>query len=287
MTPRVSVVMSVRDGGATLRQAIRSIAIQTFTDWELLIIDDGSRDDSLAVAAEAAVSDPRIRSLDGGAGRGLPQRLNELVALAGGELIARMDADDVAYPERLERQVAFLDAHPEVDLVGAAMLAFGAGGVPLGRRWVPLSNGEISARPALRFRLFHPVWTGRAAWFRRFPYAVEAHRCEDQDVLHRAYAESVFANLPDILLGYREERIPLRGSLTAHRTLARLVGGRLWLQGRRGEAAVAVASHAARFGVDALAVGTGLGHRVLPHRARGLSEAETARWAEVLALTAG
>lgn len=283
MTPRVSVIMSVRDAEPTLATALRSIRVQTLAEWELLVADDGSQDGSARIVAGAAAEDPRIRVIGTGGAAGLPQRLNELVGLATAPLLARMDADDVAYPERLRRQVAFLEAHPEVDLVGAAMTVFGANGKAIGRRAGPIAHAEICARPALGFRLFHPTWMGRRAWFAAHPYAVDADRGEDQDLLQRTYRSSTFANLPDVLLGYREEQLDLRRILAGRRTLARRVGGRLWRDGDRTAAAAAVLSHLARGAVDVVAVQTGLGHRLLPQRARPLGPDEAQRWAAVWA----
>ena len=101
-----------------------SIRGQTYSNWELLIIDDGSTDGSHGIGMAAQRSDERIRFLCDGRHLGLPARLNELIASANGELFARMDADDVRDPRRLERQAAFLTANPTIDVVGSAMVVF-------------------------------------------------------------------------------------------------------------------------------------------------------------------
>src|SRR5450759_3790092 len=98
--------MSMRDSAATLNFAIRSIIWQTLTDWELILINDGSHDDGAARAAK--FGDPRIRIRRHDESRGLAYRLNEAVRLARGEFIARMDADDICYQERLAVQVGGL-----------------------------------------------------------------------------------------------------------------------------------------------------------------------------------
>src|SRR4051794_36827493 len=118
-TPLVSIGMPVRNNEKTLGVAVRSIVRQTYPQWELLLINDGSTDGTLEVAR--GFCDERIRVIDEPESRGLPARLNQAVAAARGEYFARMDGDDLSYPERLERQVAYLQAHPEVDLVGAWM----------------------------------------------------------------------------------------------------------------------------------------------------------------------
>lgn len=116
-TPRVSVIMSVFNGEHYLRYAIDSILSQTFKDFEFLIIDDGSTDRSQEIIH--SFSDTRIHLICNTENIGLTKSLNNGISLALGEYIARMDADDISHPTRLERQVAYLDSHPDVALVGA------------------------------------------------------------------------------------------------------------------------------------------------------------------------
>ncbi len=121
MTPRVSVVMPVRDGERFLREALDSTLAQTLDDLELIVVDDGSTDATPAILAEAAQRDSRVRVQRQEPG-GLTVALNAGCALARAPLIARMDADDVMLPDRLERQVAYLDAHPDVALLGGGIV---------------------------------------------------------------------------------------------------------------------------------------------------------------------
>jgi glycosyltransferase involved in cell wall biosynthesis len=114
--PRVTVLMPVFNGEKYLGQAIESILGQTFGDFEFLIVDDGSTDRSLEICRSYA--DPRIRLERNGANLGLITTLNRGIERAGGEFIARMDGDDISFPERLERQVRFLDENPGVGLCG-------------------------------------------------------------------------------------------------------------------------------------------------------------------------
>ena len=118
--PEVSVIMAVRDGGAFLAEAIASIRAQSFPDWELIVVDDGSTDGSDGVLQAAARSENRLRVIRQER-LGLVAALNRAVAEARGEFLARMDADDRAHPERLGRQRAFMAAHPEVGVLGSAM----------------------------------------------------------------------------------------------------------------------------------------------------------------------
>src|SRR5437867_9556704 len=108
--PRVSVLMPVRDGERFVREAVESILGQTFQNFELLIVDDGSTDATPSILLE--FTDPRLVRLRQDRA-GLIAALNRGLDLARGEYIARMDADDIALPRRLERQVKFLDGNPE------------------------------------------------------------------------------------------------------------------------------------------------------------------------------
>jgi len=117
MSPKVSVIMSVYNGEKYLKEAVESILNQTFGDFEFIIINDGSTDKSGEILEEYAKKDSRIR-LFHQKNMGLTKSLNRAIKLARGEYIARMDADDISMPERLERQVKFLEQHQEVGVVG-------------------------------------------------------------------------------------------------------------------------------------------------------------------------
>jgi glycosyltransferase involved in cell wall biosynthesis len=116
--PKVSVVMSVHNEERYVSKAIQSILEQTFSDFEFIIIDDGSAGRTTEILGGYQQEDTRIMALRHQLKKGLAQSLNEGIRMARGRYIARMDADDISLPTRLEKQVAFLDMHPEVGLVG-------------------------------------------------------------------------------------------------------------------------------------------------------------------------
>lgn len=116
--PRVSVIMGVLNGAATVRRAIRSIQEQTFTDWECIICDDGSTDGTWSALEKIAQGDERFKLLQNHSNLGLAAALNRCLEIASGEYLARQDADDFSAPARLEVQVAFLDEHPAVTVAG-------------------------------------------------------------------------------------------------------------------------------------------------------------------------
>ena len=211
-TPIVTVILPVFNGKKTIFAAVKSICEQSYKNWELLILDDGSTDDSLTVMN--SIQDERIIAVAQGDGQGLTARLNQGIDLAKGKYIARMDADDLAFPERFALQVAFLESHPEVDLLGARAIVFRDDGSVIGHSFFAKSHDEICNRPWNGFPLPHPTWMGRADWFRRHKYAVpEYKRAEDQELLLRTYEVSTFACLPDVLLAYRQGPFCLKKTL--------------------------------------------------------------------------
>lgn len=228
--PTVSIVLPVYNGASTLAAAIRSLLLQTFPDWELLIIDDASSDDSLAVAR--SFKDPRISVRSHQQNWNLPNTLNEGVTLARGRYIARMDQDDIAFPDRLAMQVVYLDDHPEVDLIGTAAVIFSDNGACHGCLQVAVTHQEITKKPWNGIPLPHPTWMGKQEWFHRHPYDSRAARAEDQDLLLRSHATSRFACLPDVLLGYRQNCRPFRKLYLARCSYARSVVAFAWANRR-------------------------------------------------------
>lgn len=217
--PLVSIAMPFYNAERTIGAAIRSILQQTYPDWELLLCDDGSTDASRELAR--SFHDPRIAVWGDRQRLQLGARLNECIDRSAGEYIARMDADDIAYPRRLEKQVLFLAHHPAVDLAGGWAVLFADAGAPIGKRADPAAHNEIARRPLYSFKLIHPTFMGKTSWFRRYRYRPDAIRCEDHDLLFRACTKSRYANLPEILLGYRQGSIDLRKRLRSRRMWCR------------------------------------------------------------------
>lgn len=251
-TPTISVLLPCRNGSATLGLALRSVLAQIFDDFELLFLDDGSDDDSVDIAR--SFSDERIRILSDGIGKGLPRRLNEGVQLARGKYIARMDADDVCFPARFERQAAFLEAHPEVDLLGCRAVVFRDSGDVVGLLPFAKDHEVLCARPWRNIPLPHPSWMGRREWFERHPYRLpEVRRAEDQELLLRGHIDSRYACLEEVLLAYRQGPFQLKRTLVARRSL--LAVQLDWFVGRKawGNTFRALALSSAKIMVDGLA----------------------------------
>jgi glycosyltransferase involved in cell wall biosynthesis len=203
--PLVSVAMSVHNGAGTVASAIRSILWQTFSDWELILVNDASTDSTAAICR--SFQDSRIRVVDEPEQKGLAARLNQSLDYAHGKYVARMDADDIAYPERFARQVHYLESHPDVDLLGHGAVLFKRKGEAVGLYPMAVTHEEICRRPWWGFPLAHPTWMGRRAWFLKERYDERLSKGQDQDLLLRTYRRSRFASLPECLLGYRIENI--------------------------------------------------------------------------------
>lgn len=133
--PKVTVLMSVYNGERYLNEAVDSILSQTFTDFEFLIIDDASTDRTPEILR--GYDDPRIRIVTNEENLGLTKSLNKGLALARGEYIARMDADDISLPKRLEKEITFLDAHPNIALVGTSYQKIDHEGNSIGKYILP------------------------------------------------------------------------------------------------------------------------------------------------------
>lgn len=200
--PVVTVAMSVLNGGDYLQLAVQSIIEQTFQDWELLILDDGSTDG--AIDRWMSEADPRIIVIRDGQNRGLSARLNQAIDMARGRYLARMDHDDLSHPNRLAEQVAFLEKHPYVDLVATKCVTINELHQPLGTLPFASNHKDICARPWMGFPMPHPSWLGRVSWFRRHYYPDPApYCCEDNELLLRAHEISRYHAIETALLAYR------------------------------------------------------------------------------------
>lgn len=276
--PIVSIVMPVFNSGKTVAQAIASILNQTFTDWELLVIDDGSTDDTFEVAKSFA--DPRIIVVRDDRNLRIPTRLNEGITTARGKFLARMDGDDIAYPNRLEIQLDYLYQHPEVDLVAGWVAVFRSDGTAFGAlRGFP-THEEIWQRSWMGMLMPHPSWIGRIEWFRRNPYRI-IDAAEDQDLLIRTYDKSRFATLPRIVLGYREDGLCLRYRLAQRWQVCKSVVA--YHSQHRHYSAVArcLINQAVKGTAEVVAIRTGLDYRILRARAPFIRPDEVQEWDSV------
>lgn len=210
--PKVTIALPVFNGGEELKLAVGSILWQTFKNWRLLIIDDGSTDSALDAIEN--LGDPRIVIIRDGLNKGISARLNQAINLADSDYFARMDADDICHPERLQKQVNFLEANENVDLLATTCITINKNEEITGHLSPPIVHNEICRRPWRGFCMPHPTWMGRLPWFKRNKYMEPApYCCEDNELLLRASQDSVYCALPEALLAYRVRSVTPYGKL--------------------------------------------------------------------------
>jgi glycosyltransferase involved in cell wall biosynthesis len=201
-SPAVTIGLSTFNAKQYVEVALRSVFAQTFRDWELIVVDDGSSDGSSELLR--CLDDERVRVIADGRHLGLGARLNQIVGLARGRYIARMDADDLMHPERLQTQLDYLLHHPKVDVVGCSLLVLDRKLLPAGLRCLPATHAQICSRPLRGFLIAHATLLGRAEWFALHPYDESLVGCEDWGLFLTSFEESTFANIPGPLYFYRE-----------------------------------------------------------------------------------
>lgn len=219
--PLVSVLLPVFNAGKSLFPAVYSIIQQTYQNWELLILDDGSTDGAVDKLKETT-SDARIKIYSDGFNCGLSHRLNQGVQLSKGRYIARMDADDFSFPNRFQIQINYLENNPNVDLLGTRAIVF--------RNQDPMIVGLLPYRqfhnellevPWRSIPLPHPTWMGKREWFLTHQYCLpEVKRAEDQDLLLRASKDSIYHCLPNVLLAYRQTSFDVKKARIARLSMA-------------------------------------------------------------------
>lgn len=198
--PLVSVVLPVYNGEKFLAEAINSILAQTFPDFELILLNDGSTDGSLKILQEYEQLDPRVRLISR-ENRGLVSTLNESIDIARGEWIARMDQDDIALPQRLERQLEWIGSSG-ADIAGSWVQRFGTSD----KRTVRLHQTDEAIKTEMLFcsPFAHPAVMMRRALVSQLRYDSAYEKAEDYDLWERA-AEAGWkmTNIPEVLLMYR------------------------------------------------------------------------------------
>ncbi|QKG55507.1 glycosyltransferase family 2 protein [Hymenobacter sp. BRD128] len=202
--PKVSVVLPVYNVAAHIRGTIESLLRQTYPDFELLILDDCSTDDTVAQIQQLA--DPRLRLIRNGRNLGRAGTDNAALPHVQGEYIAKMDGDDICHPERLAKQVAYLDAHPEVNIVGSFMQNFGAS-TYLNR--YPAQPADTQVLTLFTLPTGNPSAMMRTSLFREqgLRYNASLRQTEDYDFCARYIRQLRIATIQEALINYR---VPVR-----------------------------------------------------------------------------
>lgn len=214
---RVTVVMPVYNAQPYLDAALHSLRTQTFEAFEAFLVDDGSSDDSLDILERHAREDARFHVLRQGDNQGVVAALNRGCQAANAPYLAICHADDINHPERLTKQVAFLDSHPEVGLIGSSIRYINLEGKPLMVQVYPQEPPLVGWTLYFNNALAHPVVMMRRDIFEQVgAYREGTFLVEDYDLWLRMEPLTQVANLPDVLLDYRQSGMNLSARYKEH-----------------------------------------------------------------------
>jgi glycosyltransferase involved in cell wall biosynthesis len=210
----VTIAIPFYNAETFLPDAIRSVFAQTYQDWELILIDDGSTDRSLDIAR--SVRDLRVRVVSDGQNKKLAARLNEITELAKYDYIARMDADDLMSPHRIEIQMNILESNPGIDLVSTALYSVKNDLTLVGYRGSNDSNVSFDRLIRKKVGILHASLLARKQWYKRNKFLESLKICQDSDMWLRASKKGdlKIKILANPLYVYREE-----GNITAKKLL--------------------------------------------------------------------
>lgn len=204
MSSLVSVGIPFLNSQGTLENSVKSVIAQTYKNLEIILLDDGSTDNSLRIAHDLASKDSRVRVISDGKNFGLIFRLNQIIQMSNGIYFARMDSDDLMFPDRIEQQVAFLENHPDVDVLSSGFISlnknFEVQGIRNCKSSKPVKynffkNGE---------NILHPSVMAKKEWFEKNRYDAHFERAEDRELFCRTMSTSVFFNLTTPLMFYMD-----------------------------------------------------------------------------------
>jgi len=203
-SPKISIVMAAYNEELDIGRALESILTQTFTDWELIVIDDASTDATADVIRCYAVKDSRINLVCNETNLELSASLNIGIGLAQADLIARADADDINLPERLSKQYEYLQAHHEIDVLGTAAYLLDETGRRVNSFSYPLTHAELKRLPFLKNQFHHPSVMIRRRFFDTAGlYDTHYARGQDKELWLRGLrVDCCYANLPEPLIEY-------------------------------------------------------------------------------------
>lgn len=211
--PLISVIMAAFNEEDHITQAVESICQQTWQNWELLIVDDASTDATWELVEQMAGAESRIRAFRNRQNMGSPASWNFGLAQVRGAFLARMDADDIAQPDRLRIQIEYLLAHPEVDVLGGGAIEIDSKGNILGEVYRRQSHQEMASVKYKECPFIHPTVLGRTRFWQLLGgYDSTLLRSQDYDLWLRGFDRFTYHNLMTPLIWYRRRRPTARSS---------------------------------------------------------------------------
>lgn len=212
----ITIAIPFYNDSAYLRSAVLSVINQTYNNWKLILVDDGSNDGSLEIANSFLV-DGRISVISDGFNKGLPCRLNQISSIIKTKYYARMDADDIMDPDRIMEELAYLEANPSVDVIGSCAYSIDEGnnifGKIVAKNITPKTVEDILNGGAF----VHPTIMGKTEWFKEHPYNEALRRMQDLALWLETVEKSNFVILPNYLLFYRTGKTSLKKYLQTQR----------------------------------------------------------------------
>ena len=185
----VTIGIPVYNVALFIEHTLKSVLNQSYTNFELIITDDGSADNTVEVIR--SFNDPRITLIVDDENHGISYRLNQQIDLAKGKYFVRMDGDDLMFPDRVEKQVRYLEEHPDVDVVGAGAVIINNENQIIGMR-INKINCKKPTDAIKTIPFIHPTVTGKIEFFRRHKYDEELSGVEDKDLWCRGVVDSVY-----------------------------------------------------------------------------------------------
>jgi glycosyltransferase involved in cell wall biosynthesis len=218
---RVDVLMPAYNAAATLRDAVESLQTQTLRDIRIIVVDDGSTDATPAILAALAAQDPRIVAVTQ-QNAGIVEARNAALRHANADFVACLDADDIALPDRLQRTLSYLDAHPDCVAVGGAVAHMDEHGAPLGglQQPGPPDQADAAKAPALEPYIVQSTLMARRAPMAALGGYRHVPNSEDSDLFWRLAAHGALINLPDVLVRYRVHTASISSTLHNGRIMA-------------------------------------------------------------------
>lgn len=206
--PLVSVIIPCYNAEKYVEEAVRSIMTQTYKNLEILVTNDCSTDNTLKILQSLAEEDSRIKVIENKENLKIVKSLNNMIDIAQGKYIARMDADDISLPERIEKQVKFMEENPEYGVCGTNAWIIDEEGKKIGKTFLPIKYDEILFYAKYICPFYHPTVLIKSNVLKKYKYLENIHYAEDYELWCRLIYKEKFImhNLPDKLLQYRKNK---------------------------------------------------------------------------------
>lgn len=204
MKPLVSVIMPVKDAGRFVGAAVESIVKQTHANWEMIVVDDGSSDETGKILKKFAKKDRRIKVITHKVSKGIGASLNQALFKAHGEFVARMDGDDIALSNRIATQVAFLQKNSEIVAVGGQVEMIDGAGEIFAYKHFPTNPTSLREMIMWMVPIQHPVMMVRGEVYKKCRYDEKLKTAEDVDMMMQLLEHGEFGNVSETVYQYRK-----------------------------------------------------------------------------------